>query len=559
MDPSKQKEGVEEYEEAGTYYIQYYHQAVPVMVSGGPVYKGDGSSQGMYGAMYSNYPPMGYMVEHVQGGGSRGMYGASRRDWGSGGGGGGGNRGMHGAPSVASSRKKVGSSSRSMPSSRSSASDVEVRQQSKTDKSAIASIIGLCISDEEFRAREKEFQIPVYESVSMEAGHERYLSNGKGAASRGEIDAVSNGDITSMDPDVVRRVAFDHEGSKALQAIILSHDNTPPPPPQTWTRSSQGGKSMPNQRDTALEDDDDYRVIDCIYDVLSKDIMYLSLDMYGNYTVQCLLMEASPKVAQQLGDVIVANVLQFSLNFYGCRVVQCAMKHLPMEYRSRMCDTLEPFALHCLQSQNANHVINALLMLPEKERPAHVVRMHASICKYAVVLATHKYGVTVLKTALESDISRNVSKAAMRRLLDVVGELAYDEYGNYLVQNLIQANMWGVRRAVHKFLLQCPLLTLACDKFGSNVFETFLLNTDLEHSDAVIIAFLEQCRAAGNIDQIVVNIATNRYGNYVVQRMLVVSSIRVRQMLSRHLAPSRAMLMGSKHGRHIAKQLLLDM
>eukprot|EP00889_Picochlorum_renovo_P005749 jgi/Picre1/32779/NNA_008110.t1 len=85
-----------------------------------------------------------------------------------------------------------------------------------------------------------------------------------------------------------------------------------------------------------------------------------------------------------------------------------------------MCDTLEPFALHCLQSQNANHVINALLTLPRQDRPAHVGRMHASICEYAVVLARHKYGVTVLKTALESDISRNVSKAATQRLLDMM-------------------------------------------------------------------------------------------------------------------------------------------
>ncbi|KAI8102598.1 hypothetical protein M9435_006196 [Picochlorum sp. BPE23] len=552
MDPSSHREkGVEEYEETGTYYIQYYHQAVPVMVSGSP--------HGMYGAMYSSYPSMGYVMEQGQGG-SGGMRGAFKGSHGGRSnnkgmrgafkgshGGGSNNKGMRGAPSVSSSGKS------SMPSSRSSASAVDVvRQQSKPDKSAIASMIGLCVSNEAFRTQEKEFQIPVYESVSMEAAHEEYVSKGRGTVSSGEIDVMSNGDVSAMDPDIVRRAAFDHEGSKALQAIILSHGNTPAP--SIWTRSSSHRGMAPQDKD-----DDDYRAIDRIYEILSKDIMYLCLDMYGNYTVQCLLMEASPKVAQQLGDVIVANVLQFSLNFYGCRVVQCAMKHLSMDYRSKICDTLEPFALHCLQSQNANHVINALMTLPRQDRPAHVGRMHASICEYAVVLATHKYGVTVLKTALESDISRNLSKAATRRLLDVVGELAYDEYGNYLVQNLIQANMWGVRRAVHEFLLQCPLLTLACDKFGSNVLETFLLNSKAEQSDAVIIAFLEQCRAAGKIDQIVVNIAINRYGNYVVQRMLMMSSIRVRQMLSRHLAPYRAMLMGSKHGRHIAKQLLLDM
>mmetsp|Transcript_2473 Transcript_2473/g.5003 ORF Transcript_2473/g.5003 Transcript_2473/m.5003 type:complete len:497 (+) Transcript_2473:205-1695(+) len=426
------------------------------------------------------------------------------------------------------------------------------QQQVKTSKSAAASLIGLCIPGEGFRSRERDFQMHVLESLSMEAAHEEYFSFASetcpAVVGSGHLD---DGNIIGMNPDAMRRLAIDYEGSKALQGIILSRGKVKPP------RMMITPSWRVNRAAEPLYDDD--LVIDRMFDALSKDIVNVCLDMYGNYTVQCLLMEASPSVASQLGNVIVSNLLPFSLNFYGCRVVQCAMKHMSMEYREKMCDVLEPFALHCLQSQNANHVIDALLRLPERDRPEHVVRIHASICHYAPILAKHKYGVTVLKTALESDIGTDVSKEATRPVLEALGELVHDKYGNYLVQNLIQANMWGVRRAVHEFLLQCPLLTLACDKFGSNVLETFLLNSKAEQSDAVIIAFLEQCRAAGKIDQIVVNIAINRYGNYVVQRMLVMSSIRVRQMLSRHLAPYRAMLMGSKHGRHIAKQLLLDM
>eukprot|EP00889_Picochlorum_renovo_P005748 jgi/Picre1/32778/NNA_008109.t1 len=169
-------------------------------------------------------------------------------------------RGMYG--------KSVGS--RSMPSSWSSASEVEVRQRSKPDKSAIASILGLCISNEAFRAREKDFQTAVYESVSMEAAHKEYVSTRKGAVSRGEIDAMSTGDLSEMDPDVVRRAAFYHEGSKALQAIIMSHDNTPFPP--TWARSPPTG-TMPPQ-DTALEEED-YQAIGRIYDLLSDDIVFM--------------------------------------------------------------------------------------------------------------------------------------------------------------------------------------------------------------------------------------------------------------------------------------------
>ena len=560
MDPSYHGEAVGEYDGTGQYLVHYYQG---VVVNGGPMAMYSGSPHGMYGGMYYTHHPTGYMLEQGLSDGSSSCGGQMYAAWGHGGGksrkmyvssvdG----RGKRYVPGIASSGKSVGSRSTSSP--RSSASVSEVRQQSKTDKSAIASMIGLCISDEEFRVREKEFQIPMYASVSMEAAHQEYLSSGKCVLCSGDIEAVSKTDISEMDPDVVRRVAFDHEGSKALQKLILSHGNLPS---RARTREPKGGgKPLPQGEATPpTELKGDTVAIDRIYTALSKDIVNLCLDMYGNYTVQCLLMEASPHVASHLGDVIVSNVVPFSLNFYGCRVVQCAIRHLSMEYRQKMCDAIEPFALQFLQSQNANHVIETLLRLPRQDRPAHVERIHASMCHYAVVLATHKYGVTVLKTALESGISRNVSNAATRRLLGILSELAHDEYGNYIVQSLIQADLCGARRAVHEFLLQFPLLTLACDKFASNVFETSLLKSTPEQSDAVILEFLEQCGATGDNDHIIVNIAMNKYANYVVQRMLGTSSPRVRQILSRHLAPSRALLMESKYGRRIAKQVLFNM
>ncbi|WPT12369.1 Pumilio-like protein 3 [Picochlorum sp. SENEW3] len=500
---------MEDGEDNGTFSLQY--RAAPVMVGGGRVV--DGSD--------GNHNHIEYGVsEYHQVDGDQGK-----------------NKGCEPSSMTPSSGIKGGQ-----------------QQQVKTSKSAVASLIGLCIPDEGFRSRERDFQMHVLESLSMETAHEEYFSFASktypAVVSSGHLD---DGNIIGINPDVMRRLAIDYEGSKALQGIILSRGKVKPPR-MTITPSWRVHRAT-----EPLYDDDDASydlVIDRMFDALSKDIVNLCLDMYGNYTVQCLLMEASPSVASQLGDVIVSNLLPFSLNFYGCRVVQCAMKHMSMEYRKKMCDVLEPFALHCLQSQNANHVIDALLRLPERDRPEHVIRIHTSICHYAPVLAKHKYGVTVLKTALESDIGTEASKEGTRSVLEALGELVYDEYGNYLVQNLIQGNLYGSRHAVHEFLLRYPLLPLACDKFGSNVFETLLLNSTAEESDAVILAFLEQCQAAGQTDEMVANIAMNRYGNYVVQRMLTVSSPRVCQTMSMHLALHYAMLAGSKHGKHIAKKIL---
>eukprot|EP00889_Picochlorum_renovo_P007422 jgi/Picre1/34452/NNA_001920.t1 len=424
------KDDGRETSEEGTSSVRY-HIIVPVVVGGGPRHFDGVGSDGSDGNHSIDYGVSEYQQVQVDG-----------------------------------QEKNKGCCSRE-PSSMTSSGINAGQQQVKTSKSAVASLICLYIPDEVFRSRERDFQMHVLESLSMEAAHEDYFSftsETSPAVGSGHLD---DGNIIGMSPDVMRRLAIDYEGSKALQGIILSRGKVKPRMTmQSWRVNRATERLCYRDDDDDHHHGDDDLVIDRIFDALSKDIVNLCLDMYGNYTVQCLLKEASPSVASQLGDVIVSNLLPFSLNFYGCRVVQCAMKHLSMEYREKMCDVLEPFALHCLQSQNANHVINALLRLPERDRPEHVVRIHASICHYALVLAKHKYGVTVLKTALESDIETEASKEGTRSVLEALGELVYDEYGNYLVQNLIQGNLYGSRHAVHEFLLQCPLLTSACDKLA---------------------------------------------------------------------------------------------
>eukprot|EP00889_Picochlorum_renovo_P008971 jgi/Picre1/36001/NNA_003458.t1 len=265
------KDDGREKSEEGTSSVRN-HIIVPVVVGGGPRHYDAVSSDGIYGNHFIEYG----VSEYNQ---------------------------------VDGQEKNKGCYSRE-PSSMTSSGINAGRQQVKTSKSAVASLIGLCIPDEGFQSREKDFQMHVLESLSMEAAHEEYFSfaseTSPAVVGSGHLD---DGNIIGMSPDVMRRLAIDYEGSKALQGIILSRGKVKPRMTMQSWRVHRATEPL------CRRDDDDDLVIDRIFDALSKDIVNLCLDMYGNYTVQCLLMEASPRVPSQLGDVIVSNLLPFSLNF----------------------------------------------------------------------------------------------------------------------------------------------------------------------------------------------------------------------------------------------------
>lgn len=401
--------------------------------------------------------------------------------------------------------------------------------KSFSGKSAVSCMVGLYIQDVNFAKHERSFQEPIYECLVLERQHDEVLGRETsfspefGSAKSMLKHAILVADtLRKLNPDMIRQIALDHDGSKLLQKIL-----------------SNNGPA----------------VAEILSNTLSAHLLNLSIDVYGNYVVQCLLQSQSQVVMKKLGDMVVEKALPLSLNFYGCRVMQAAIRHLPSEYIAKICDIIEPYAIHCLQSQNANHVVNAILELPEAQRSSKAVHIHASICKHAMSIATHKYAFKVLQTALGSDIGVVVSKQTVDRIKQALFELSYDEYGNYLLQYMIESNCYDSRGAVIEFMSRAPLLNLCCNKYGSNVLEKSLLHSTPQQSDIIVLQLLEQCRQAGSLDQILANVTSNKYGNYVMQRVLTVSSPPTRQLISSYLRNHINFLMRSKYGKHITKHL----
>lgn len=292
-----------------------------------------------------------------------------------------------------------------------------------------------------------------------------------------------------------------------------------------------------------------------MYNKLKKYQKLLSIDTYGNYVVQHLLQSRSAMIQNELGLMLEENLLPFSLNFYGCRVIQMAIKHLPAKFCDIYCSKIAPVALYCLQSQHANHVIKAFFSLQGDRMPKDMKNIHEMICKNSEHIATHIYGFKVLQASLGSGLSPELSKATVLSMEKKVIALSCSEYGNYLVQYFIETDVYNSRDMAISCIINAPVLLMTCHKFGSNVIEKAIVHGSHDQKSLIIQRMVQECALSGSIDTALLHIASNRFGNYVLQRIFEVASLQDRELLAPHLRPHSRILCSSTFGKHLIKYL----
>lgn len=312
------------------------------------------------------------------------------------------------------------------------------------------------------------------------------------------------------------------------------------------------------------------------------------MDMFGNYVIQKLLEHGPKDVRVKIFELIKTKVLDLSLQMYGCRVVQKAIEVLDDAQRAEIAAELESNVLRCVKDQNGNHVVQKVV---ECVRCPQVDVMIDEIAEQVIATSLHAFGCRVVQRILENcsyhasyaDITDTVVSGAV--------ELAKSQFGNYVIQHVIQHGTDSEKcRAMD--LLAPHILELCQQKFASNVVEKALefgptsarttvvealLNTQ---EDGTVRAFYHEVRVAnmlymfalslgkcahyfvflykisitqnGPVEPLVA-LSRDQFGNYCVQRILQVCNAEERFRLVVRLQQNLPEL---KKGSNYAKQIV---
>jgi len=295
-----------------------------------------------------------------------------------------------------------------------------------------------------------------------------------------------------------------------------------------------------------------------VFKEIYPSALNLMTDVFGNYVIQKFFEHGTVEQKHMLGELLVGNVLTLSLQMYGCRVVQKALEVISPEQQAHLVKELEGHVMKCIKDQNGNHVIQKVI----EQVPAHYTQFIVDTFVNKVFnLATHPYGCRVIQRILEhhSDSSitydekrRGIQRGSppqqiLKELLHCTISLVQDQYGNYVVQHVLEHGRPQDKHEIVK-QLRGKIVQLSQHKFASNVIEKCVQFGSHEHRQWLID---EMCSDSNALEMMM----KDQYANYVVQKILDVCDAQQREFLITHIRPHVPSLKKYTYGKHIIARL----
>lgn len=339
------------------------------------------------------------------------------------------------------------------------------------------------------------------------------------------------------------------------------------------------------QQQLEMSDPHDYAAV--LHEVL-PDLLMLSTDVFANYVVQKLLELGSPDQRSQMARMLSGSIVPLSLHMYGCRVVQKALELLAPQQQVSIANELQAQVLDCARDQNGNHVLQKVI---ERLPAASAAPLLDSLLPHIADLSCHPFGCRVVQRLLERCDRAHASRRrkAMDAILQSTLLLAQDQYGNYVVQHLLQLGTARDREHV-ALQMSTDLSALSMHKFSSNVVEKCLTLCSASDREMLVSHMLSKDPGQGEEKEagaaqdsggsgpedrdgdgdgdgdgapsgqqgqqdVLVRMMTDPYGNFVVQKALDACSSAQRDLLLQRLQLQLPTLRRLTYGKHIVTRL----
>eukprot|EP01083_Nonionella_stella_P047466 127007_1 len=281
------------------------------------------------------------------------------------------------------------------------------------------------------------------------------------------------------------------------------------------------------------------------------EILNLSHDVYGNYVVQ-MLFEIGNSFHYKLliHHLLKGNVSRLTHSFYGCRVIQTAFNHIPhneciplvheLNNRSAAVSTVTD----CVLGQNAHHVIQKVLSLNLDVQ--HIKFIIDCVQKDIYFYSQHIFGCRVVQS-----IINNYGKSILAQMANdeaLILKMCTSEYANYVIQDILSLSNGDNMQSMVTFIVFANVAVLSKNKFGSNVVEQCLASAKDHERDIVLKQMI------GKVS-ILIEMVHDRYGNYVVQKLLTYSNHKQQSKLIYLLEKHIPNLASLKYGKHIMDKI----
>ncbi|XP_008789554.1 pumilio homolog 4-like [Phoenix dactylifera] len=273
----------------------------------------------------------------------------------------------------------------------------------------------------------------------------------------------------------------------------------------------------------------------------------LMTDVFGNYVIQKFFEHGTEIQRKQLASQLKGHVLPLSLQMYGCRVIQKALEVVDVDQQTQMVLELDGSIMKCVRDQNGNHVIQKCIECVLQERIQFIV---SSFYGHVVALSCHPYGCRVIQRVLEHCDDPKTQSIMMDEILQSVCSLAQDQYGNYVIQHVLQHGKPEERSAIISKLTG-QIVKMSQQKFASNVVEKCLAYGSPEERQLLINEML----GSTDENEPLQVMMKDQFGNYVVQKVLETCDNQNRELILSRIKAHLNALKRYTYGKHIVARV----
>lgn len=292
----------------------------------------------------------------------------------------------------------------------------------------------------------------------------------------------------------------------------------------------------------------------------------LMVNRFGNFLVQRCFEHGTPEQVIKIAEAIRGNTLNLSMDAFGCHVVQKAFDSVPEEYKAIMVHELLRRIPETVIHRYACHVWQKLFELRWTESPPQIMKyVNESLWGMWHEVALGETGSLVVQNIFENCLeddkvslalhflhSRLVLIADQRpcieEVLASIDVVAHGQFGNWCIQHICEHGAPADRsRAIDHVIRYASEYSM--DQFASKVVEKCLKIGGVEFLGRYLDRVCEGRHDRPRIP--LIDIASDQYGNYLIQYILTHSNPQHREIVATHIRKHMVSLRGSKFGSRV--------
>ncbi|XP_024966409.1 pumilio homolog 2-like [Cynara cardunculus var. scolymus] len=309
-----------------------------------------------------------------------------------------------------------------------------------------------------------------------------------------------------------------------------------------FSADQYGSRFIQQKLETATAEDKNM-----VFQEIFPQALTLMTDVFGNYVIQKFFEHGMPAQRRELAGKLLGHVLTLSLQMYGCRVIQKAIEVVDMDQKIKMVEELDGHIMRCVRDQNGNHVIQKCIECVPEE---HIQFIITTFFDQVVTLSTHPYGCRVIQRVLEHCEDPETQSKVMDEILACVSMLAQDQYGNYVVQHVLEHGKPNERSIIIQELAG-KIVQMSQQKFASNVVEKCLTFGDASERQLLVNEML----GTTDENEPLQAMMKDQFANYVVQKVLETCSDQEREHILSRIKVHLNALKKYTYGKHIVARV----